>query len=480
MLTVQAQPGKQSFIADVLFIQCNADEHRAQLMTWLTALPQDALRAERIASALRERQAQEAAQQAAAAAQAASAGTWAWVGNRLVHTPAAGAAAHPAAPFGGARLPPPGLDAQLGVEAPAGQDRFEQPGTAGPGASRDREQGHATGYEAEDGDDGHRGVRRRRRGGRRARIRLDNSRLRSGDGDDDEGGLLWDDGSSLHASEEFSEPGSATAELADDYCTSYFGAAPPLRRGSASGDGSERLAAQRHSGLLGGPNPATGRTIGPVPAGKSTTGTSRQPDAGDDEDVLVQLLGDLGVSERDQQHAQLLQSKSAQSPQRPSSATVSQPSNANALHSRQQYMPQAAASEAAAETQPCAGWQAMLGIRPAQPAAAQPKPPEDNFVFRVGFPHAAAGAAAPSAFRPPQPGPTRGPQHRTTAPRPPPQFAASPSAPQSVRAEPQAQHVPAANAAPAGRPAERGSGRRRPAVPQADALLLCPITQVRV
>ena len=467
-------------------------QHRAQRLTQRPAVSQDALRAERIASVRAERQAQEAAEQAAAAAaQAARAGTWAWVGNRLVHTPAAGAAAHPAQPSGVGRVQPPGLDAPPGYQDPTGQHHFRQPGTAGPGLNRGPEQGVENGHEAAYGAlDAHRPTRRRRRGGRRMRNAQNRLNGRPGSGeydddDDDEGSPHWDDGSSLHASEEFSEPGSATAELADVYTSSYFGAAPPLRRGSASGDGGERLTAQRHSGQLGEPQYGTGRAVSPAPADKSDIGLARVTDAADDEDVLGQLLGDLGVSEGDHQQAQR-QSKPAQSLQRPSGAAVFQPNVGNAAHSRQQYVPQAATRpETAALAQPSAGWKAMLGIRPAQTAAPQPKAAEDSFVFRVGFQNAATGAAALPAFRPPRPAPTSGPQFGTAVPPLPPsqlqpRAAAPPSAPQNVRAVPQPEQVPGSGAPKGGRAAERGGGRRRAAMPQADALLLCPITQVGI
>ena len=465
---------------------CDELTPKTEPHSWHIAVSlQDALRAERVASARMARQAQDAAEQAAAATAQAPAGRWAWVGNRLVHTPAAGGAAHPAMPSVAGNMPPPGLQARPGHQAPAGQHYNEQSGAAGPGASEDGGQGHGNGYEAVDGAEAHRGVRRKRRGGRRARTRR-NNRDGSGDGDDDddEGSPYWDDGSSVHASEEFSEPGSAIAELADDYTGSGFGAAP-LRRASASGDAGERAAAQRLAAQLGASRLSTPGTTGAMLQGKANPGRLQPPGAADDDDVLGQLLGDLGVSENDRQQAQPHQRGSAQSPHQPIRAADSQPSNADAAHVRQQHVSHAAAPEAAARSQPSAGWKAMLGISTAPTAAAQPKPPEDSFVFSVGFPRAAAAGAAPPAFRPPRPVMTSAPQPGNAAPshRPvqhQPAREGSSAAPQRARVEPRVEQPPATGAQPppAGRAADGGSGRRRPAVPRVDTLLLCPITQV--
>ena len=311
--------------------------------------------------------------------------------------------------------------------------------------------------------------RPRPRGGRRHRARPP-----TGSGDDDS--QHWNDGSSLRAaSEDFSEPGSATAEQADEYVSSSGAAF--ARRPIGSDSGSARSLPQRQAGQLDVSASARG-TTGATNIGASAMGRRQPPHAADTEDVLSQLLGDLGVNERDQLNEQPrgIRTQPAHSLQQlggPSHAAKC----ADGTHSRPQ-------PPAASVPRPPTGWPAMPRAAMAPPPVAPSRPPQASPVFGAGFPPAVTQTAQRPA---PPPEPSRlvfgstVPQWLTQHQ---PERAGSPAAQQSELTLSRATQVPAGRAEVSsalhiGKAPSRGAGRRRAALPQEDTLLRCPITQVQ-
>ena len=438
------------------------------------------MRAERIAYARAARLAQEAAEHAAATARAAAAEVWAWAGNRVVRIPAGGGAEVHAVPSerdGNAWDFQPALGGQQSVVT----------GTTGVDPV---EQDHEYDDEYWDGANAKGVGRRRKRGKRGRKKRKGQSESGNGGGGDDES-PHWDEGSSLcAASEDLSEPGGSATGWADDRANP----AVAVRAGQppVCDDGSERFAAHSQNGQLGGAVTVADETADGMPArpiDPTQIGEIQGLDAVDDEDVISQLLDDLRVSEGNQLQTQPWDSLNllSESPQQPNGAAYDI-SGAVGAHNSKQHIAQAAAPAAASQLQLKAGSETMPTAAVAPPVAARPQPPQQSFVFSVGLPHAAVAAPAPSAghLQAPAAGdrflrddtvPQRLMQHH------PEQQGSVPAGPHSLRVELRSDQVPAAGAAAgpapdAGRALGRGADWRRVAALQADALLLCPITQV--
>ncbi len=242
----------------------------------------------------------------------------------------------------------------------------------------------------------------------------------------------------------------------------------------AHDDGSEQSADQRQAGQPGCIDSAS-------EAGNDSIAVGRLTNIADDSDVLDQLLGDLGISERDQPRPPLRDLPSVEPPQQRDNAAA-RPDTAKSADTHQRRKPQAAASAADSHTEPATCRDASHEGAAAVRSAAKPGPPPEGFMLGTGYPCAAAASEPPTGCRqltsaaasctllsrtePHQPAPHKRRETCSTVDQ------------QSPRVASQTEYMRwhAASSAPAGR--ARGSRRHRPADSKAEALLLCPITKV--
>ena len=197
--------------------------------------------------------------------------------------------------------------------------------------------------------------------------------------------------------------------------------------------------------------------------------------AADRESVLSKQLGDLGINEGDR----------PQSPPRtlhsPGTPRLLEGAAARPVSTHQQRMSQAAASVAASHPEPLTTRDALPDDAATSDSAAQPA--LQDFMLGRDPPCGAAASELLTGCHPNQSAPASGSLPYSTEPHRPTQqqhgAPCSSAAQHSRLTASQTEHsrVHAVSAPPTSRAC--GSGRHRPADPQAGALLLCPITQVR-
>ncbi len=197
------------------------------------------------------------------------------------------------------------------------------------------------------------------------------------------------------------------------------------------------------------------------------------PAAADGDDVLSELLGDLGIGQRDLSHAQP-HGHQTQLPQQTDRA-ASQHSSASAAQTSRLCIAQWPALSTAPDPQP-----AKLGSE-VMPAPAAQQDMMQDAVSAVGRQRTRDTSVAPTVSASPQPAPQCSPTTGCTAPRRPIQHRPeqreqSYAARQHDRANQQAERAPI----PGGGMPESGSGadQRDATAQQADAHLRCPLTQV--
>lgn len=222
------------------------------------------------------------------------------------------------------------------------------------------------------------------------------------------------------------------------------------------------------------------RTMHSADAGLEDTGQDRSPAAVDDDDVLSELLGDLGISRRDRSHARL-HGRETQLPDRTSAAL--QQSSASAAQTNSRHcIPQPTAPSAAPAPQPAAASLAKPGAESMPTPATQPEMTQD-VTSALGLQRAAVAAVAPSVPASNQPAVQCSPTAGCAAPHRPGQH--RPDQRRQIFATQQYDranlHTKLAPFAGAGGTSGSGRGpeQRHAVAAQADAHLLCPITRVR-